>query len=94
MYLGAPDNDAFLLPVDHAEVEILVLDLLGWMQAPVALYVGHGACQSDVVLLKIFTVVFNAFHVIGLQRPVHFVGCQGGCCQGVHSHAVHQEAAA
>ena len=63
MHLSPPYDYTILLPVDHTDVEVLVLNLFGSAEAAVSLHVGY--CPSDpyVILLQVFPVSLDARYV-------------------------------
>ncbi len=64
------------------------------MKTTVAFYIRNRPGKSQIVLLQVTPVIFNALHVVGAQLFVHNLRSHAESSQGIRAHTVHQHATA
>ena len=84
--LGPAHDDAVRPLLHDADVEVLVLHLLGGAQAAVALDVGEAHGEGEVVLLQVLAVGLDVGRVVGAVLLVHPGSDHGHRVQAVLGH--------
>ena len=84
--LCAPDDDAVIPLFHHMDEQVGIL-LLAGPQAAVALHVGHGAGDHQVVLLHVLQILLEPLMVVGTHGLIDLVGDGVGGVHGVEAHA-------
>ena len=92
MVFAATHYNAVTLLVNHADVKVLMLYLLGGVQSPISFDICLGGGKADIRLLNVLPVRLDSLRIVGTQSLVQAVGEDPACRHTIHAHAVQTDA--
>ena len=84
--LGAADHDAVGTALHHMQEQIGILLSVRCLTA-VALGIGHGAVDGQIVPLTVYHKLLEVFVIVGAVFLIHLIGSGEYSIEGVHTHA-------